>query len=417
MNKLLPAVLTLAAAAWGAAPGARTPVGAGRFYPAKPRDLQALVDRQLAGAMGQRLPDGARVVALLVPHSGLEYSGALAARAFALVKKGDFDEVIVAATSHYKEMEGAALYPGSYGTPGGSMPYDAELARRLTAASPLIKLDAAAHAKEHSIEVEIPFLRRALGPVPLVGLLMNTQDLETARRVGAAIAKAAAGRRVLLVASSDQAHFPSGGVAEAVDGTTLLALQTLDPAYFWLTNRLLLNRGVPSLAVTYCGEGAVMAVLQAARAAGADRERVLGRINSGDVVAERDYNHVVGYAAVAFTREAGAAPAFPRLSAAQKKRLLSAARQALAAGDKTAAVPLSSDPVFNLPAAVALTLTDAGGAERGKAAAGQAEESLLEAVVSAAARAGAAAGDPAKLKIAVSVVSPVPGDRQQAFSE
>ena len=424
MNKLLTAALA-AAAGWAAAAGpVRPPAGAGQFYPPKARDIRALVDRELAAAMPEKLSAGAKLVAVLVPHAGLEYSGPVAARAFALVKKGDFDEVIVVATSHYKELEGAALYPGAYGTPEGAMPYDETLAKRLLAGSPLIKANASAHKKETSIEVEVPFLRRALGPVPLVGLLMNTQDLETSRQIGRAIAKASAGRRVLLVASSDQSHYPSGGVADAVDGTTLLSLRSMDPAYFWLTNRLLLNRGIPNLAVTYCGEGAVMAVMEAARAAGADGARVLGRLNSGDVVSERDYNHVVGYAAVAFLKGGAAQPDPLTLSPAQKKRLLVAAREVLAAGCRAANVPLSSDAVFDLPAAVAVRLRAADGSLRGESAAARPEESLLEEVVrrTAAAAAGpkpVSADEAARLKIELTVRGPSkpPTSAGQTFSE
>lgn len=415
MNKLLTALTALALSAAAASDAARPPLGAGRFYPAKPKELAALVDDQLANAPAVPLPAGAEVVAVLVPHAGLEFSGFTAARAFKAVPRGAYDAVIVVGTSHYKQLEGAALYPGAYATIEGATPYAQDLARKLLRESPLVKADASAHRKEHSVEVELPYLRRVVGNKPLVALVMNTEDLDASRRIGEAIADAVKGRRVLLVASSDQSHFPSGGVGDAVDRTTLAALQTLDPAYFWLTNRFLMNRALPHLAVTYCGEGAVMAVMEAARRLGADKVRVLAHINSGDVVAEREYNHVVGYASALFTRERGEAPGRPALSEKEKKQLLSFARASVeaAAAGKQAQAPLSADPLYNLPAAVFVTLRAKDSVVRSRAGTTEPQESLQEAVVhEAAAAAQDGGGKPVTppqaldLSVEVAVLSP-----------
>jgi AmmeMemoRadiSam system protein B len=407
--------MAVVAAALAAAGGAEVhaPVGAGRFYPARGKDLAALAEEQLARAPAEALPPGAAVLAVLVPHAGLEFSGPTAARAFKPLKKGAYDAVIVVGTSHYKELEGAALYPGPYATSEGAMPYARTLAQALLKATPLIKADASAHKKEHSIEVELPFIRHALGTLPVAALVMNTEDLEASRRVGRALAAAAKGGRVLLVASSDQSHFPAGGIGDAVDRTTLEALKTLDPAYFWLTNRFLMNRALPHLAVTYCGEGAVTAVLEAARLLGADKVRVLAHINSGDVVSEREYNHVVGYASALFTRERGQAPSRPALAEKQKRQLLDMAHASALASEtgKQAAVPLSADPVMNLPAAVFVTLRRPDGSPAAMAGSAEPQESLLEAVARQAAAAGTAAkaadANLSLLRAEVSVLGPL----------
>jgi AMMECR1 domain-containing protein len=119
------------------------------------------------------------------------------------------------------------------------------------------------------------------------------------------------------------------------------------------------------------------------------------------------YNHVVGYAAAAFTKEGTPAPAPLALAPREKKQLLAAARQTLAGagGGRSAVVPLSSDPRFNLPAAVDLTLRGPDGAARGESATARPEESLLEAVVHAAA--GLASPQAAGLKVELSVLSPL----------
>lgn len=376
MNNWLMAVLLHAACA---AALERPPAVAGQFYPDKALELSALVDGYLGAA---RSKAEGRVLALLVPHAGVEFSGATAAKAYGLLKKGSFDTVIVVGTGHYAAVEGAAVYPGDYAALGFKAEYDAALAQELMKAEPLITASPEAHAREHSIEVQLPFLLKTLGAPKLVALTMNTQDLEVTQRVGAALAKAAKGRKVLLVASSDLSHYPDGKDDDAVDKTTLAALETLDPAFFWLTNRFLLNRGIPHLAVTYCGEGAVAAVMTAAKELGATKAQLLERLNSGDVVSERDYHHVVGYAAVAFVK--GPKTVTPGLTDEQKRGLLAAARRAVqeaAEGAKSPPVPLSSDPRLNLPAAAFVTLKGPKRALRGCIGSFQPQESLLESVI------------------------------------
>lgn len=405
--------LLVAAAAWAAA-APRRPQAAGRFYPSDPAALRALVAGLLSRAAAPELPGP--VVALLVPHAGLAYSGPTAARAFRAVRGGRYDDVIVVGTGHYKPLEGAAVYPGQYADAAGAFPYDAALAKAIVAGSPLAAFDASAHEKEHSIEVELPFLRALPGRPKVVALLMNTQDLDAARSVGRAIAAAARGRRVLLVASSDQAHYPPQRVASAVDATTLAALSRLSPAYFWFTNRLLINRGLPDLAVSYCGEGAVTAVLTAAVELGANRFEVLGRSDSGRTVPEADKSSVVGYAAGAFVRAPSPEPPAP-LSSRERAALLSLARRAISAAlrrGRRVEPALSADAALNLPAAVFVTLRRRGeGSLRGCMGTTRAEAALNEAVAREAVDAAVAdarfapvsAAELAGLSVEVSVLS------------
>ncbi len=377
----------------------RAPAVAGTFYPAEPAKLEALVKKDLSAAPEPKL--AGKLVAILVPHAGLEFSGPTAARAFKAVKRGDFDEAIVVGTGHYKLIPGAALYPGRYGTPEGPFPYDKELAAKLLKATPLIAADPEAHAREHSIEVELPFIQERLGKIPLLGLLMNTDDLGAAEAVGAAIAKAVASskrRRILLVASSDQSHYPPASFDDAVDETTLKALETLRPDYFWMASDLWTRRGVPNLAVAYCGQAAVAAVMRAALDLGADHAEILGHANSYTALPAAGAQRVVGYAAAAFVKSAKPSPPpwpLARLNAKEKAALLRAARESLerqARGEEAQAPKLpSDDPIFNLPAASFVTLTEKG-ALRGCIGSIEPREPLLDSVARNAAL--AAARDP-----------------------
>lgn len=406
----------------------RAPAGAGYFYPAERKKLADLVRRLLASELPRRgeRPRG-RIVGLLVPHAGLDFTGAAAARVYDLLPNGGYDTVVILGAAHHRLFDGAAIYPGLYATPEGSLPYDRRLAEALAAADPVFRLDAAAHEGEHSIEVQIPFLRRRLGRVPTVAVLLSTQELEAYRRVGETLALVLKGRRALIIATSDLSQYPSGAEADRIDASNLLAMSALDPGLLWKSNRLLMSRGVPDLKAGLCGEGAVGAMLIAAKALGATESRVLARFNSGDVVSERDYKHVVGYASAAFFK-GSKTPADPLLlSDKDGRELLAAARGAVAKflGSGQSPTPgLSEVPRLNLPGAVAVSLRAPGGAEFGRSADERAESSLLESAVQNAALAAKAAREGGlkpeavgQLRVAVEVLPAEGGGKGREFSE
>ncbi len=410
------------------APEPRAPSGAGLFYPAEPKRLADLVKRLLASERPRRgeAPAG-KIIGLLVPHAGLEFTGAAAARAYALLAKDGYDAVVILGAAHRGAFDGAAIYPGPYATPEGTLPYDRRLARALVEADPLFRLDAGAHEGEQAVELQVPFLRRRLGAVPTLGILLSTQELHEYQRVGEILAKALKGRRALIVASSDLAQFPSGADADRLDASNLLALSALDPELLWKANRLQAARGVPDLKASFCGEAAVGAMLAAVRALGAADSRVVARLNSGDAVSERDYKHVVGHAAMVFMKTPRKSPDPMGVSEADGRKLVAAARgvveKALSSGE-VPAPGLSEVPRFNLPGAVSVSLRAPGGAEFGRAADDQEESSLLESTVRNALRAARAAKDGGLeaeavrlLRLSVSVRPARPGGQALEFSE
>ncbi len=421
-------LLAVPAGAAEPAPEPRPPSGAGLFYPAEPKRLADMVKRLLASERPRRgeAPAG-KILGMLVPHAGLEFTGAAAARAYALLSRDAYDAVIILGAAHRGTFDGAAIYPGPYATPEGSLPYDRRLARALVEADPLFYLDAAAHEGEQAVELQIPFLRRRLGAVPTLGILLSTQDLNDYRRVGEILAKALKGRRPLIVASSDLAQFPSGADADRLDASNLLALSALDPELLWKANRFALARGVPDLKAAFCGEGAVGAMLAAVKALGAADSRVVAHLNSGDVVSERDYNHVVGHASAVFLKSSRKSPDPLLVSEQDGRKLLAAARKALEevlASGQALPPALSEAPRLNLPGAAAVTLRAPGGAEFGKSADEQEESSLLESVVRHAvaatrqARDGGLEPEAVKLlRLSVTVPPGRPGGRAQDFSE
>jgi MEMO1 family protein len=270
---------------------ARPAVVAGSWYPGEPAELAAEVDRYLSKVSGTPTPDS--VVGLVAPHAGLMYSGPVAAWSYRAVQGGAYDVAVLVGPSHRVAFAGVALYPrGSFDTPLGPVAVAEDVAAALTDATPVVRADAATHGPEHSLEMQLPFLRRVLPATPIVPLLMGYQSEDTIRSLGAALASVLAGRRALLVASSDLSHYLDAREAGAVDREVLDCVERFDAE-----GLMALLREDPDHA---CGGGPILSVMLAARALGAGSGRVLRYADSGDV--SGDKKAVVGYMAAAFVR-------------------------------------------------------------------------------------------------------------------
>jgi AmmeMemoRadiSam system protein B len=269
---------------------------AGSWYPGTAGALTRDVDRYLAAVDSLALPAG-RVDAVIAPHAGLMFSGPVGAHAYkAAAASAPYDAVILAGPSHFVGFEGVAIYPsGAFETPLGLAAIDAELARELMAASPVVQAMPSAHRREHSLEMQLPFLRRLLPDARIVPLLMGHQTVETIHALGAALASAGARRRVLLVASTDLSHYFDAAEAEKLDARVRAAVAAFDPE-----GLLELFEQVPDGErgrFVACGGGPMIAVMLAARARGARHGRVLRYMHSGEI--SGDNSGVVGYLAAA----------------------------------------------------------------------------------------------------------------------
>ncbi|HEY3384009.1 MAG TPA: AmmeMemoRadiSam system protein B [Vicinamibacterales bacterium] len=261
---------------------------AGSWYPGSAAALTWEVDRYLA-AVTEVLPS-ASVQAILVPHAGLVYSGPVAAWAYRSVEGGEFDAAVIIGPSHHVGFDGVAVYPsGAFDTPLGPAEIAADLATAIQHASPVVHADAASHAREHSLEMQLPFLRRVLPSTPIVPLMMGYQTAATIDGLAEALARALERRRVLLVASSDLSHYLDAGAAEVADRLVLDAVARFDA-----DGLAALLHARPDHA---CGGGPILSVMRAARALGARAARVLRYADSGDV--SGDKSAVVGYMAAA----------------------------------------------------------------------------------------------------------------------
>ena len=263
---------------------------AGTWYPGRRDDLESLVARYLAEAPAADV-NGA-LVGLIVPHAGYMYSGAVAAHAYRLLENRHYDLVAVISPSHrYYAGNLLVSCKSYYRTPLGLVEVAHDLVREIGSQ---VRLDGVDRDDEHSLEIQLPFLQHQLGGFRLVPIMMEDQSFELASRLGRSLAAVLAGKNALLVASTDLSHFHTYDRAVALDRRALADMERFDPEG--------LDHDISAGLAEACGYGAVLAVLVAARAAGANRVSILKYANSGDVTGDR--NRVVGYGAAVISREA-----------------------------------------------------------------------------------------------------------------
>jgi AmmeMemoRadiSam system protein B/AmmeMemoRadiSam system protein A len=329
----------LAVLGLGAGQGAvREPAVAGSFYPAEARALNAALDGFLADALPAA---GPRPVALVAPHAGYIFSGQIAADAWAQAAGRPYDVIVLLGTNHTGvNARRVAVHDGAgLKTPLGVARADVSLVAALLSACPDCVADASAHAREHSIEVQLPFAQRLFPSVPVLAAVVPPGNAALAERFGRALASTLAGRQPLIVASSDLSHYPPARQAYDVDRRTVQALLSMDPAQLAAATEGSARLGVPELGTCACGDAPIVAAMVAAKALGAARAHAISYANSAELgIGEHD--RVVGYAAVAFTQgPAGkdlsglpAPPATPPagpLTDADRGRLLALARNSI----------------------------------------------------------------------------------------
>jgi AmmeMemoRadiSam system protein B len=268
---------------------------AGSWYPGVASRLAADVDRYIAVADVGPVPP---LRGLIAPHAGLMYSGPVAAFSYKAAQEIRYGTIVLVGPSHHVAFRGVSIWPrGAWETPFGPVQVDESVAAAISAAAPALVVERPdAHGREHSLELQLPFVAHLWPGVSIVPLVMGLQSRETAFALGDALADAIATEEttrssasVLLVASSDLSHYHDAGTASAMDSVVARHVDGLDPEGLMDA----LDRE-PRHA---CGGGPMVAVLHAARRLGAAHARVLRYADSGDV--SGDKSSVVGYMAAA----------------------------------------------------------------------------------------------------------------------
>lgn len=259
--------------------GVRPAAVAGRFYPGDPTELRELINTLLAQVPAAR---GRGPKAVVAPHAGYLYSGPIAASAYAqfIPARDVIRRIVLLGPSHYVALEGLATTSAAgFATPLGVVRVDVETVRQVRTLPPVRELDEA-HAQEHSLEVQLPFLQVVLGDFSLVPLAVGDATPEEVSQVLDALWN---GPETRFVISSDLSHYYDFQTARRLDRATAKAIEALKPA------------GIGEEGA--CGRIPIRGLLHSARRHGL-RGRTVDLRNSGDTAGPRD--KVVGYGAFAF---------------------------------------------------------------------------------------------------------------------
>ena len=341
--------LLLASAVPSAAQSVRDPSVAGSFYSADPVTLRREIDGWLATAAGSRREE--RPVAVVVPHAGHVYSGNVAAYSYAQLKGREIRTVYLMGPAHRAFVSGAAVYPnGGWRSPLGVVSIDSRKAGALLDEGRGITARIEPFAGEHSLEVQLPFLQRALGTFTLVPILVGNPNPESSAALSARLATALRGDpHAVLVISTDLSHFHDRSAAAALDGRVTDAISRMAAGDL----ERLLARGDAEA----CGGWPLLIGMAAARGAGATTGSVYRYADSGAV--SGDLTRVVGYAAAGFYRTP--------LTQLRKGALLTLAQAALSAAvsGNPPPSPPETDPLLRSDGAAFVTLTTADGRLRG----------------------------------------------------
>jgi predicted class III extradiol MEMO1 family dioxygenase len=283
----------------------RHPAVAGQFYKGSPESLKKQVREFI-------IPGAAKVKALGIvsPHAGLIYSGAVAGAVYSRIELPD-TFVLIGPNHTGLGAPVSLMARGQWETPLGLVETDESLASLILSKSPRVHEDSLAHLREHSLEVQLPFIQHFKHEFKIVPIQMLDTRLETCKEVGRAVAEAILGRRqasggrgrgkeeqtqqptfhynnVLIVASSDMSHYERASVAKEKDYKAIQQILDLDPEGLY--------RVVKEYGITMCGFGPAVSMLVACKLLGASKADLIKYTNSGDV--SGDYERVVGYAGI-----------------------------------------------------------------------------------------------------------------------
>ncbi|MEW6569867.1 MAG: AmmeMemoRadiSam system protein B [Nitrospirota bacterium] len=287
----------------------KEPAVAGIFYPSDQGELKKTVQAFLSKA--KRVKADGKLIAMISPHAGYIYSGQVAAYGYKQIKGSDIRKVILIGPSHHANFRGASVYAkGRFKTPLGVLKIDEETAQKLLNDSADVKFFPLAFEKEHSLEVQLPFLQSVLDNFTIVPILVGSPTKETLEHLSEVLSDLL-DEKTLLVASTDLSHYHEYSKAKDMDAKIVASIERLSLSE---TERLL-RSGDAEL----CGAFPVLITMEAARRCGANLGILFKYANSGDVTEEK--SKVVGYASIGFFRTS--------LLEEEKRELLSIARNAI----------------------------------------------------------------------------------------
>jgi AmmeMemoRadiSam system protein B/AmmeMemoRadiSam system protein A len=297
----------------------KEPNAAGGFYPDNPQELSGMIDSFLNAANPDTVEG--EIFALISPHAGYGFSGEIAAFGYKLIQSKPYKTVIIIAPTHYYGFSGVSVYPeGLFRTPLGDLEIDKEFTKNLLYQDKDIFFEPVAFEKEHSLEVQLPFLQKTLSNFKIVPVVMGDCSFSTCQKL-ADLLKEAIGKRqdVLVVASTDMYHGYDYEELEVIDNLTLPYLKNMDAQGLY--------DGLREGRLQLCGGFPVVSTLILAKTLGHNKLKVLTHTNSAEVTGKKAKGiWTVGYASCVIDQEKGEVA---MLSKEQRKKLLVIARNSI----------------------------------------------------------------------------------------
>ena len=279
----------------------RQPAVAGAFYPDNPEKLIELIESSFLDDAGvghipklKSFEDKDYPINVMVPHAGYQYSGAIASHGYCKIVENGFPEVFIIISPNHTGFgsEISVFNEGSWITPLGNVEVDAEFADAVIDASDFASADFSAHIREHSIEVQLPFLQYFSDDFKIVPITMGRQNFVTSSDLAKAIFEAAEklDKSYCVIASTDLSHFNNQEKANKVDAFVMEDIEEM--------NEFKLFEEVVQYNITMCGYGPVMTTMSLSKKVNKNTSEILAYGTSGDV--SGDFTSVVGYASGIF---------------------------------------------------------------------------------------------------------------------
>ena len=279
----------------------RKPAVSGQFYPSDPIKLKNAVNYFLNDARNINV---GKPLGIIAPHAGYIYSGQVAADSYNNVKKFKYDLVIILGTNHTSAgFDDISVYPGDgFQTPLGIINVNTELTAKLTKKNDKYKFDNTLHEKEHSIEVQLPFIQTILPDVKILPLVIGSSDQKMCKQLANDLLELTKNIEVLFVASSDLSHYPVFEDAIKVDNKTCNLICEMNTDNFLKTLDNELDGDYRGLSTCACGKAPISVLIHAMKKLGGEKGQTISYLNSGHNLIGKEES-VVGYASIIFSQK------------------------------------------------------------------------------------------------------------------
>ena len=275
----------------------RTPAVAGMFYPKTNQELKSSIRNCFLHNYGPGKlppsPDDKKIIGIISPHAGYEYSGPIAANSYYAISSQRPDLVIIIGPNHWGiGLDVATMKEGVWRTPLGDIEVDTEYAIEINKICKLIELDSFSHTRDHCLEVQLPMLQETFShKFKILPLILIDQSYHTTMEIGKAIAKIAKIKKTMIIGSSDFTHYESNDFAHAQDKSLIETIVSLDVDRFYSV--------LQEKQVSACGYGAIASTMIACKELGATKGILNKYATSGDITGDK--SSVVGYASIVFS--------------------------------------------------------------------------------------------------------------------